>query len=180
MNVFRSQAGVLINIIAPATIFGNSTSDLYSFSNTSDVRFLNLSSITTSLYNDYIALYSEFRIVSASLIVAPVPGTTLDRPGMLYVTFDPDAAGSANPNNLVVTSTENAHLFAPTAVVPSDITYTFPGVGVGTNIWQSTTTAPAGTFFLGCNLLSSTFTATAIVFDASVSFRVQFRAPKTH
>jgi hypothetical protein len=182
-NLFNRTNGVTVNVTAPAIISSDSTSALYTLGSSSDVRFLSFASVLSgsNAFSSLSSVYSEYRIVSASLLATPYMLVSQTNGGlypMLYVTCDPEISSSSNPSNSTVITDPLAHVFTPVATQPRTVTFRFPGVGLSTNVWLEGTTI-AGAFYLGNN--SSGFpTGFTAVFDCSFSLCLQFRNFKGH
>jgi len=176
-----NTGGVKLNVIAPVTITAYSTSGNYSFSNGSDVRALAFSSILSGsgLFADFAAVYSQFKIISASIIVCPYlsNGVLTDLLPMLYMSCDSTGIGS-NPSNSDILSSQSAHLFSATAVSPRSVTFRFPGVSTGVNIWLETSASPAGAMYIAST--NTVFSTSNKAFDCSASLVVAFRTLKAN
>jgi len=182
-NLFNKTNGVTVNITAPAIISSDSTSALYTLGSSTDVRFFTFASVLTgsSAFGFLNDVYTEYRIVSASLLATPYMLVSQTNGGlypMLYVTCDPEITSSSNPSNSIVITDPLAHVFTPVANQPRTVTFRFPGTGLSTNVWLTGTTI-AGAFYLGNN--SSGFpTGFTAVFDCSFSLCLQFRNFRSH
>jgi len=178
-NINLSMTSVTIDVNYPVKLFGNSTTDNYTFVSGNDIRYLAFSTVISNTYpfSDLALVFNEYKIHSCTAIVCPISGVQTGV-GMLYLSADPEAPTS-NPTNSNVIGTVACHVFSPNMIMPKKVKVNFPrGVGSNFNIWNSSiTTNIPGAFFIGSNTTSVSLTGD-MIFDANFSVKVTFRGMK--
>lgn len=181
INLMKS-AGTSVNLLYPISVWTYTVSSNFSFANGADTRVLAYSLIlaNSAPFNQFVNVYSEFRIVGASAIICPIANAgaaiAVNTP-MLYVTTDPQG-GTGNPTNGTVITNQTAHLFTAVQNMPRSVGFTFPGIGSNFGIWQDVTASPTGAFYIGCN--TQVFGQNNKIFDGNLQLRVQFRTLKSN
>jgi len=184
INLFNNNTGCKLNVSYPLTVSYSSSTGLFSLNgNTSDIRYLDFSTILngTAPFSDFLVVYQDYRIKSVSAIVVALPGIeTLSTIAIksLFMTCDPELTGS-NPNNTTLITNSSAHIFSPNATTIKSVTFSFPGIGLGSHVWIPTTTAATGTIFFGSQNMGMGGTLTA-AYEVFCSLLVEFKNLKTN
>jgi len=156
-------------------IYAYGTSGDYSFSSSADVRYLLFSTITAgTVFTDASALYKNFKILSASVMVAPYRNSTAVI-GILGVSCDPNVLSSliVNPTNNLAYVAPNTKYIAPNSNKVERCTFGWKGIGDGQNLMFNTLIAPYGAFFIS-NSGDSYATSSIRLYDAIFTLRVEF------
>ncbi len=188
LNLYGPKsATAMVNITYPGLIYGYSVSGLYTFTNNADVRYLAFSTITAAAeFTNFATSFANYRIRSCSVIINPLyrnVGTstgTLQLP-LLVLGCDPQESNlSTNPTNSAFILRDQNHLFSSQNNVVKSVTFTFPGVGTGTNIWRDTDTQPdRGVFYVGCNATNNWFSGGNVpVFEYYMNLLIEFKGTK--
>lgn len=189
INLYSKQASAIVNITYPGIIYGYTTSGLYTFTNNSDVRYLAFGTITAAAeFTNFASSFASYRIRSCSVIINPLAnnvtttlGSSASQLPLLVFGADPqDLNINTNPTNSAFIVRDQNHLFSSTSNQVKSVTFTFPGVGTGTNIWKDTDTQPdRGVFYIGNNDTINWFGAGNIpVFEYYLNLLIEFRATK--
>lgn len=183
INLYSNRASAAVNISFPGIIYGYTTSGLYTFTNNADVRYLSFNAICSATeFTNFASAYMNYKIQSCSVIINPLSvntGTTLYP--LLSLSCEPeDSSISTNPTNSDMILRDQNHLFNAQANTIKSVTFTFPSVGVNTNIWQDTTNLPSkGIFTIGNNSTTNWFGGGNVaVFEYMISLLVVFNGAK--
>jgi hypothetical protein len=183
VNLYAKTTSAMVNISYQTYVLSFATSTLYSFSDTSDQRGLPFSTICgSSEFTAFAGAYLNYRIKSCSVIINPTysSNTFNDPLPMLSLSCEPQDGTSTNPTNAAFILRDQNHLFSHQSIAPKSVTFTFPTVGVNTNIWQDTDTLPTkGSIYIGNNPANQ-FSSTGGIphFDALISLLVEFNSAK--
>jgi len=189
IDIFNKLNGATVNINLPITIFTNATSGFYTFTSGSDIRFLSFNSITstasTADFGKYAAIFQEYRIKSASVIVSRVTNaiavSIVEALPSLYLGCDPEVVSVSNPTNLNLLESDSAKFIPSTILDAKSINFTFPGVGNQTNLWVNTNLTTSGGYYIGNNPTSTVMPATILIaFDCIFAVVCEFRGSLTH
>lgn len=178
-NVITSDnSRVTTDVVYTVLMYYSGTTKNVSLNTGSDIRYLTFSAVIGATYPfvDFAKVYDEFKINYASLVVMPYSAITLSLPPM-HVTCDPDGPAS-NPTNLTVINSMNGHDFNVAAITPKSVKYLFPGVGISTQIWLDTATAPSGAFYFGMNTTALSSVTDTLLYEMSFMLNVSFRGIK--
>lgn len=187
MNLYNKQASAFVNITYPGLIYGYSVSGLYTFTNNADVRYLSFSTITAAAeFTNFATSFANYRIKSCSVIINPLATNvststgTLDRPLLVFGADPQDTNVSTNPTNSSFICRDQNHLFNANANVVKSVTFSFPGIGTGTNIWKDTDQQPdRGVFYIGNNSTTNWFGGgNVVIFEYYINLLIEFRATK--
>jgi len=180
------ENGIRIPLKSVIPVYANSAlgTGLYSFVSGVDTRYITFDAIVNnapSPFSDFLNLYSEMRIVSLSITVMPIRSNTFTGGySSLSMTVNPDLTSSSNPSNSTVLETPSAFNFDYYAVSPKTHVYTFSGVGLGGNVWFSTSANPLGSVYIG-NMVTANFTDMGVVvWEVAFRMNVEFRRLKTN
>lgn len=187
INLYSKQASAVVNITYPGLIYGYQTSGLYTFTNNADVRYLSFGTITAAAeFTNFATSFASYRIRGCSVIINPLAISvststgSLNRPILVFGADPQDTNISTNPTNSAFIVRDQNHLFSPNSNVVKSVTFTFPGVGTGTNIWKDTDNQPdRGVFYIGCNDTTNWFGGGNVpVFEYYINLLIEFRATK--
>jgi len=191
MNLFNKVDSVTTNINVPVTIYTYNTTGVYSFTSGADTRFLAFNTIcstsSTADFGKYSAIFQDYRIEKASVLVSRVQNTIsvvlTEALPSLYLNCDPEIINTSvtNPNNLNVLESDNSKFIPATILDAKVITFTFPGVGNGTHQWLPVNITTPGGFYIGNNPTATTMPSTNIIaFDCIFSLVCTFRGSISH
>lgn len=175
INLFNKVDNVSVVINNQANIYWYTVTNLYSFSSGSDTRNLNVGTILTSnTFTKLSSVYADYRVKSFTVTLNQTIASTLSNTAvpMLVMGFDPMTV--ANPTNATFIESEMIRLFSPFALVPQSVRFTFPGVGVNTNLWIPTTQTTGGSLLIGNNNTGFALGSNYIIFDLSIAIVVEF------
>lgn len=162
-----------VNISYPLFIYAYDTSELYSFSGSSDGRTVAFATMTASTeFANFATVYTNYRLHSVSFNTTPMIKTSTPLPS-LVVGIDPEASGG-NPTNSSFILSDHTKLVSPVSNGHRSVNFRFPGVGTSSNIWLPVTTNPAGAFYIGNNTTTGLFASTFLAFDCMLSLLVEF------
>lgn len=186
LNLYDKQTSAIVNITYPGYIYAYSTSGKYTFTNNSDVRYLAFASVQSAVeFTNFATVYNNYKIRSASVIINPLSVNTSLSSGkyplpLLLFGADPqDPNTSSNPTNSTFIIRDNNHIFSPSSNVVKSVTFTFPGTGVGTNIWKDTDSlSDRGLFYIGNNDALNFFSDNFPVFEYYINLLIEFRGAK--
>lgn len=181
VNLYSNKDGAQIRMRVVVPIFFNGTTNRYSFQSATDVREFSFANMLqgVSPFTDFLSVYQQVRIRGIDITVNPIrysePYTNL------YITADPEVANASitNPSANTVINSPKASLFAYIEVMPRTVHYTFPGVGLGGNIWVEAGSTIPGTIYIG-NIASTNGNASDIVWEVSFTITAEFRLLKTN
>lgn len=182
INLYKGQgANIPVKVVLPLYYVNALGTGKYTFLATTDTRFATFASILAnapSPFSNFLSLYSEMRISGLQVTISAIrnvqPYTNL------YLTVDPEASASVtNPNNSIVVGSPSSAIFYYGEVQPRCVSYSFPGVGFGGNIWISTSSVPLGAVFIG-NITPTSTATNDIVWEVIFNMRVEFRLLKTN
>jgi hypothetical protein len=184
VNLFQNK-GVIVPLksVIPIKCSAGLATGLYTFSAGSDVRFLAFGQILVnapSPFSDFLSLYSEMRIKSLNLMLTPIRSTTfVGQYTSLFISVDPDSSTSpSNPTNNTVIDSPSSSMFDYNSISPKSVTYKFPGVGLGGNIWVSTSASIQGSIYIG-NMVCAAIDSSNI-WELVCNLIVEFRQLKTN
>jgi len=184
INLHNRSEGTTFQVGYPTIVYFDSSSLTYTFVNASDVRYLSFNTILNTNpypFTDLALVYEEYKISAASAIVTAIDlsSSTYSYLGPLFLTADPELPPtSTNPTNLTVLSSQTTKIFSHKETDPRSVKYTFPGVGIGANIWSSVTTTPMGNFFIGQDQVDAPGNIPA--FSVILTLTVHFRSIRSH
>ena len=164
----RTRRNITNNFIVKV----NTTSKGYSMDDVSDVRYITFANILgSSEFTNMAAVYNNYRILAVSITAL---NQTYSQAPILFMDCDPQEP-YGNPVNSRLICDDSCKLFSPKATQIEVVTWTFPGAGTNTNIWNDTSTLPTfGQISFG-NVVVST---NGGLFELKVDMVVEFANPR--
>ena len=160
------------NITSNQFLKVNTTSKGYSTDDVSDIRYITFANILgSSEFTNMAAVYNNYRIVGVS-VTAFNQGTT--QAPLLFMDCDPQEP-YGNPVNSRLICDDSARIFSPKALLPEVVTWTFPGAGTNTNIWNDTSTLPT---FGQLSFGNIVVTTNGGLFELKIDLVVEFANPR--
>jgi hypothetical protein len=133
----------------------NSATSEYTFTSSSDVRFISFSTILTNSaeFTAFKNLYSAYRLLAISVTILSNMTNAFqntDNPTILYLNCEPNIV-PVNPTNGEVLAADSSKLFNPYNFLLQTCQWRFPtGAGLGTGLWNDVTTnVPVGQLSIG-------------------------------
>jgi hypothetical protein len=157
-------------------VYSYTTSGDYSFSASSDIRYLTFATLAGgSIFSDYSTLYKNVKIIQAAVLVVPFKNGPSTAMGMLSIGCDPNilVGNVANPTNGILNNSQAVRYFSPNSTIVDRATFTWKGIGAGSNLIENISTALDGAFFIG-NSGFSYLTSTTAAWDCLWSLQVVF------
>lgn len=180
INLLDKRTSAVVNITFPCTIWTYTVSGLYSFTNNSDTRLVSFNQIASaSEFTTFASAYTMYKISSCSVIINPtIINTSTTAYPMLHVSCEPEDSSLSNPNNSNFITRDQNHLFSPYSTAVKSVTFTFPSVGLLTNIWTDTSTLPSkGAIYIGSNNATGfAFGSNQLIFDCLINLQIHFAA----
>jgi hypothetical protein len=186
-NVMGKQISLLSEpvtrrITRPTIIYTNTTTQNYSFTSGSDVRFLAFSNILSSTeFGNMSNVFNQYKIISCLLTMIPVVFTPFSQPcGAAFIEVEPNIT-PANPTNLTLLESDTAKMFNPSATVTEWCNWTLKGVSAGFNIWENVANVASqiGQVSLGSNTGANAFAGASLpLYDVRLELVVSFTDPK--
>lgn len=181
VNLYSNKDGAQIKMRVVVPIYYNGSTTRYSFQSATDVRHFAFSDMLLGVtpFSDFLAVYQQVRIKGIDITVNPIryvePYTNL------YITADPEIANASitNPSANTVINSPKASLFSYIEVMPRTVSYTFPGVGLGGNIWVEAGSTINGAIYVA-NIQTTNGNAGDIVWEVGLTITAEFRLLKTN
>jgi hypothetical protein len=169
-------------ITRPTTIYTNPTTNNYTFTSGSDVRFIAFSNILASTeFVNMATVYNQYKLKSLVITMIPIVFTSYSQPcAGTFLEVEPNIT-PANPTNLTVIESDTAKMFNITATVTEYCTWTLTGVSSAFNIWNDVANASSqlGQLSLGANITANGFSGGILpAFDVRLELLVMFTDPK--
>ena len=160
------------NITSNQIVKVNTTSKGYSMDDVSDIRYITFANILGSTeFTNMAAVYNNYRILAVSVTAF---NQTYSQAPLLFMDCDPQEP-YGNPVNSRLICDDSARIFSPKAMLAEVVTWTFPGAGTNTNIWNDTSTLPTfGQISFG-NIVS---TVNGGLFELKIDIVVEFANPR--
>ncbi len=178
-NISLNRSLVAVNVMNTSLLYHYTGSNNVSFNSGSDIRYLDFATIVAGTFPfvDLALVYTDYKILSASVTITPYSNTVSILPPM-HVGCDPDAPIATNPTNSTLIVSPVAKDFSLNQIEPKIAKFTFPGVGRNVRIWTDTSISPTGAFHFGMNTTSLTGN-NALIYEVSASLNIAFRNVKS-
>jgi hypothetical protein len=157
----------------------NNSSQLYTFSAGSDVRYIAFNSmVASSEFTSIAGAFQEYRTVALQVIVSRAIDTAGLAPYPALVMACQPNSPNSNPTNTTIVYNDNTLIIPILTNVSVSKTWNFPkGAGFNANLWTDTASgASVGSLYIGSNILGSA--SLSNIFDVQIRLICSFRGTK--